>query len=176
MTELRGPIDGANQQQAEREQQPVRHTVDTITSDALDQLYARLELLTARLEPLPDSEYLDQLLNGGPGRTVQLLGQGLWKERDRALAAEQRAEQAEAAIRRVRAVAEELIKHGCPWSGDTPGAGRAIRAALDEPKESRPRAAPTRSSTSTADSSTSARPFAIRTANPSALAPSAQCA
>lgn len=45
MTEPRGPIGWANQQQTEREQQPTRHTVDTITSDALDQLYARIATL-----------------------------------------------------------------------------------------------------------------------------------
>ncbi|MCX4540473.1 hypothetical protein [Streptomyces sp. NBC_01565] len=48
MTEPRGPIDWARQQQTEREQraeQPGRHTVDTITSDALDQLYARIDTL-----------------------------------------------------------------------------------------------------------------------------------
>lgn len=37
-----GPIGWARRAQAEREKQPVRHTVDTITSDALDELYIRL--------------------------------------------------------------------------------------------------------------------------------------
>lgn len=46
-----------------------------------------------------------------------------------------RADQAEAALGRVRAVAEELIKYGCPWTGSEPEAGRRTLAALEPPKE-----------------------------------------
>lgn len=50
MTGPRGPIDWANQQQAEREQQPARHTADTITDNDLDELYAEREQLLAELD------------------------------------------------------------------------------------------------------------------------------
>ncbi|SDM76793.1 hypothetical protein [Streptomyces wuyuanensis] len=45
-----------------------------------------------------------------------------------------RAERAEAAIERVRAVAADLAK-GCPWSGSEPYAAERILTALEEPKE-----------------------------------------
>lgn len=46
-----------------------------------------------------------------------------------------RAEHAEAALGRVRAVAEELIKYGCSWTGSEPEAGRRILTALESPQE-----------------------------------------
>lgn len=36
---------------------------------------------------------------------------------------------------RIRAIANELIEHGCPWDGNEPEAGRRILTALEPPKE-----------------------------------------
>ncbi|MFD9569959.1 hypothetical protein ACFWBI_08955 [Streptomyces sp. NPDC059982] len=105
-------------------EQPVRHTADTITDDDLDQLYAELERY--RLA------WSSARSRAGGARIAWRCWFRLAEKR------RIRAEQAEAALARVRAVAEELIKHGCPWSGDSPGAGRAILAALNEPKGTRP--------------------------------------
>ncbi|MFE3762300.1 hypothetical protein ACFXPI_11105 [Streptomyces sp. NPDC059104] len=115
-----GPIGAALRAADARDQRPAsgRHTADTITDDELDQLYAALR--DARGEA-------DRYFHNG----LKSTGQADMRAYD----AEQRAKQAEAALARVRAVAEELIKHGCPWSGDTPGAGRAVLAALNQQKE-----------------------------------------
>lgn len=40
-------------------------------------------------------------------------------------------EQLLAAVERARAIADELTQTGCPWTGDEPGAGRRILAALN---------------------------------------------
>ncbi|MFJ8163838.1 hypothetical protein ACIRBY_23325 [Streptomyces sp. NPDC096136] len=85
--------------------QPTRHTVDTITSDALDELYARIDTLTAVCRS-------NKRAYAGAVADVQ--------------AAEQRAEQAEAALARVRQLASNWIvlrTHG--------GAAYELRAALD---------------------------------------------
>ncbi|MGW8988702.1 hypothetical protein ACWGRF_02005 [Streptomyces zhihengii] len=39
-------------------------------------------------------------------------------------------EQLLAAVERARVIADELTQTGCPWTGDEPGAGRRILAAL----------------------------------------------
>jgi hypothetical protein len=124
VTERTGPIDWARQQQAEREhavpgcgdakphpahrymqhakvsrclgaeQQPARHTADTITSDALDQLYTeRDEARTAAAR---------YFTNG-----TQAVEEAGW----RAHHAEQRAEQAEAALTRARGYAAHLDQY-----------------------------------------------------------------
>lgn len=111
-------------------EQPVRHTVDTITSDALDQLHARIATL--------------EHVAAGNKRHVQLIVPDL----EAALA---RAEQAEAAVARV--TSPEAIRAAAMAIGDAAltHLGRdlgtihvetiaeaAIRAALDAPKEPRP--------------------------------------
>lgn len=68
-------------------EQPVRHTADTITSDALDQLYTRAEQAE---------------------RVAQSAARDTAKALTDYLAAEQRAEQVEAAITRVLAFCDEL--------------------------------------------------------------------
>ncbi|MFE3326858.1 hypothetical protein [Streptomyces sp. NPDC059176] len=52
----RGPIGAARRAAAEREQREAqRHTIDTITSDALDALYRQIEKLTATIRAFPDA-------------------------------------------------------------------------------------------------------------------------
>ncbi|THA56125.1 hypothetical protein [Streptomyces sp. A1136] len=111
-----GPHAWAEHYAAQRDQHPVRHTVDTITSDALDQLYARIDTLTAVCRS-------NQRAYVGAVKEIQ--------------AAEQRAEQVETALARVRAAAEQLIEHGSFWDGCEPGAGRTILDAI-ELQEPRP--------------------------------------
>jgi NAD-dependent SIR2 family protein deacetylase len=77
-------------------EQPVRHTVDTITSDALDQLYADRDEARAAA---------DRYLTNGT-KAVERLH---WRAHN----AEQRAEQAEAAITRVRAAHLETADGRC---------------------------------------------------------------
>ena len=103
-----GPIDHARTAQQARQtgQAGGRHTVDTITSDALDQLYREIDTLTAVC------------------RSNKQAYIGAVKD---AMAATQRAERDEAAIERVRALAHELITN----YGQSTEAGRDILAALD---------------------------------------------
>ncbi|MFB6809439.1 hypothetical protein [Streptomyces sp. NPDC056387] len=137
-----GPIGAARRAQAEREQRaaepkclmpgfmgcscdhtigcqdprqtdprPGRHTADTITDDELDDLYAERD---------------------ANERRAKAYGQSWLAAQTRLKQAEQRAEQSAAAIARVRAAIA---------SADWPHAqiyARAIRAALDEPKEPTP--------------------------------------
>lgn len=117
-----------------------RYTASTITDDALDALYRRIETL--------------EHVAAGNKRHVQLIvpdmdrlareneqlraGRETWKakaeeiERDRDIHCAE-LEQAQAAIDRVRALADELFV-----AGPTPehcDAGRRIFAVLDQPKE-----------------------------------------
>lgn len=85
-----------------------RHTVDTITSDALDALYARLE----------QAEDLLRIAHDTSNRSET--------ERARAV---QRAERAEAAITRVH---DAIAPYSWPHA-QVPAA--KVRAALDEPQE-----------------------------------------
>lgn len=115
------------------EQQPARHTVDTITGSDLDQLYARIHYLTGYTATL-ETYAAEQ-------RTIVEQTQDLLRianatsntsEAERAHAV-QRAEKAEAANTRVRKLANDwaiLRTHG--------SAAYELRAALDEPKEPRP--------------------------------------
>lgn len=118
-------------------EQPVRHTVDTITDDDLDQLYARIATL--------------EHVAAGNKRHVQLIVPDLQAALARAEQAEHerdtacrafntvtlRLDDAEAAIARVRALAEQLAseEHLAAAYAD---AARRIRTALDERKEPRP--------------------------------------
>jgi hypothetical protein len=127
-TQQPGPIGCARHYATQREQRPARHTVDTITSDALDQLYARIETL--------------EHVAAGNKRHVQLIVPDL----EAALA---RAEQAEAALARVRAEldainrdAERLDPDCADFQAGYGDASARVRAALDEPKEPRTAAAP----------------------------------
>jgi hypothetical protein len=72
-------------------EQPARHTVDTITSDALDQLYADRDEARAAA---------DRYLTNGT-KAVERLH---WRAHN----AEQRAEQAETALARVRAELDRI--------------------------------------------------------------------
>jgi hypothetical protein len=138
VTEPRGPIDWARQQAAEREaaasydkafdvpppdeaapyirerlavrrEQPIRYTADTITDPALDQLYAERD---------------------ANERRALAYGQA-W------LAAEQRAEQAETAIARVRKLAADMRTWASP-RGLANHYADSVETALDESKEPRP--------------------------------------
>jgi len=125
------PIDWARHYAAQREQQPARHTVDTITSDALDALYEMLdatqETELARQLATADkafySAHLRAARNGAAlARAQRALASTILQARRwaaRARAAEQRAEQAEAelsenlgvirALRRQRDTAEATV-------------------------------------------------------------------
>lgn len=173
MTEPTGPIDWARQQQAEREQQPARHTADTITSDALDQLYARIETLEHVAESnkeayklvVLDAQAATQLLRDGKAALRQAALDQLtdreaisyWTHQtqlarehsyydNRALASTvvqarrwaARAEEAEAAIARVRDTAtcwEQMPSDRYVYIHE---AARALRTALGEAEEPQP--------------------------------------
>jgi acyl-CoA reductase-like NAD-dependent aldehyde dehydrogenase len=110
-------------------EQPVRHTVDTITSDALDQLYAERDEARAAA---------DRYFTNGT-KAVEELN---WRAHN----AEQRAEQAETANARVRAFCDRFDSIACaalgtPVSDYDRALARAadlIRSALTAPKEPRP--------------------------------------
>ncbi|MFJ4009430.1 DUF6011 domain-containing protein [Streptomyces sp. NPDC090026] len=78
------------------------------------------------------------------GQAAPVDWQAIAKQRERELKAVGEAQhRAEAALARVRAVAEELIRHGCPWSGNVPGAAEQVLAAMkDEPGPTNPAVAP----------------------------------
>ncbi|THA82753.1 hypothetical protein [Streptomyces sp. A0592] len=107
-------------------EQPARHTVDTITSDALDQLYAEREQLRAALDHQAQElatwrATVATLDSGAPGTPRH------------------RAEQAEAAIARAREVEEQWRLHFLATGEAAGGHALAmVRAALDEPREPRP--------------------------------------
>ncbi|WP_406078694.1 DUF559 domain-containing protein [[Kitasatospora] papulosa] len=65
-----------------------RRSVEEITDDELRSLYDRLDLLIARHQPLSDKQHMEELLAGDPDATLRLVSQSMWKERDRAIAAE----------------------------------------------------------------------------------------
>ncbi|MGW7435683.1 hypothetical protein [Streptomyces sp. NPDC054849] len=171
MTEPSGPIGAALPAQAEREQpvckfpqgchrvvacnpgcgapipaaeQPGRHTVDTITDDALDQLYARLDAIESGM-PQPLLKYVQQV-NDIEAQRAQLPDE----ERQRREAADApllriqllhllaRADRAEAAIARVRETAACWERMPSDRHVYIHEAARALRVALDEPKEPRP--------------------------------------
>jgi hypothetical protein len=81
-----------------------RHTVDSITSDNLDELYARIATL--------------EHVAAGNKRHVQLIAPDL--------------ERAEAALDRVRALAED-IRHGAAWTANHAAIADRINAAIDQP-------------------------------------------
>ncbi|MFI8360744.1 hypothetical protein ACIGD1_11350 [Streptomyces sp. NPDC085612] len=108
-------------------EQPVRHTADTITAEALDALYAEIERM--KLLVAASSE---------PGHAARM-----------AAAAEQRARQAEAAIDRVRDVFHRIERARREVCGITDplatgyriglnDAEQALHTALDGPKEPTP--------------------------------------
>ncbi|MEU6756950.1 hypothetical protein [Streptomyces sp. NPDC046685] len=114
MTERTSPSDWVRQQQTEREQQPARHTVDTITSDARNQLHAELEYF--------------QQLTAEQGQALSRATRAREEQRTRA-------EQAEAAITRVRDTAtcwEQMPSDRHVYIHE---AARALHAALDQQKE-----------------------------------------
>lgn len=65
-----------------------RRSAAEITEDELRALYDRLDLLVARHQPLSDKAHMEALLASGPDGTLRLVSQSMWKERDRAIAAE----------------------------------------------------------------------------------------
>ncbi|MER7047750.1 hypothetical protein [Streptomyces jumonjinensis] len=119
-----------------------RHTADTITSDDLDQLYARISALEAVAASnrrhvqhlVPELEAADTARHALRTRAEQTEARLLRaatiaaEERDRSVAAEQRAEQAEAAIERVTTVCHDL-----PYEHVA-----RILAALDQDQEPTP--------------------------------------
>lgn len=112
----RGPIDWARQQQTEREQQPARKLLDQMSDAELAALYERAD----RAERLARSAARD---------TAKALADYL--------AAEQRAEQAEAAITRVRNLAADMRTWASP-RGLANHYADSIETALDGPKEFTP--------------------------------------
>lgn len=113
MTKPRGPIDWARQQAAEREQQPARKLLDQMSDAELTALYER-------------AEKAERVARSAARDTAKALTDYL--------AAEQRAEQAEAAAVRVHALAAEWARVGldpnaCIGMSD---AADAIRAALTQ--------------------------------------------
>ncbi|MFJ6935715.1 hypothetical protein [Streptomyces sp. NPDC101132] len=96
--------------------EPRRHTADTITDDELDALYARI----ATLEGVCRSNKRAYV---GAVQDCQ--------------AAEQRAEQAEAAIARVRAWCDQLDSNArrLSWSAPVHPVAANVRHFLDQPKE-----------------------------------------
>lgn len=109
-----------------------RHTADTITDDALDQLYAQLDELHQEIAAagtaLADmarkrNEQMDRADRAEADRKT--LGQT-------ALGYQQRAWDAEAAIRRVQHVAA-LIHAGAPWTANRHNTAARIRAAIAGP-------------------------------------------
>ncbi|MFI8278548.1 hypothetical protein ACIGBH_27480 [Streptomyces sp. NPDC085929] len=122
------PIDWARQQQTEHEQrpaeQPARHTVDTITSDALDQLYAEIAMQTQWAVTYKSAWHSAQARAVGRRDAIA------------------RAEQAEAALTRARGYAAHLDQYADATASVADRAlFRAIatdlRAALD-PQEPTP--------------------------------------
>ncbi len=91
---------------------PARPTVNTITSDQLDELYDRLEKLAQTIHAFPDANDAANLAHARA-------------QRDRFIA---RARHAEAAITRVRAVACDAETYE-----DASDVIAAVRSALDEP-------------------------------------------
>ncbi|MFC9268970.1 endonuclease domain-containing protein [Streptomyces zhihengii] len=65
-----------------------RRSAEEITDEELSVLYDRLDLLVARHQPLSDRAHLEALLEGDPDERLRLVSQSMWKERDRAVAAE----------------------------------------------------------------------------------------
>lgn len=95
----------------------------------------RLCVLLARLEPLEDRQHLETLLQGD-GNTVQLLAQSAWKERDRALAAEDRVHALEAEVAAARKYAAEMRDFASPHGVSVHYADQ-LEAAMDRAKEGR---------------------------------------
>ncbi|MFJ3170615.1 hypothetical protein ACIPJK_07495 [Streptomyces roseus] len=141
-------------------EQPARYTVDTITSDSrrtsMRNLLDRADrgVLAASEAALLRQQIHEELSIAAQARVnldevraerdanerrAEAYGQA-WK------AAEQRAKQAEATIARVRALADRLDLLACAALGTpvssvdkaTAATANLIRAALDEPKETRP--------------------------------------
>ncbi|WP_327413208.1 hypothetical protein [Streptomyces sp. NBC_01233] len=141
-------------------EQPVRHTVDTITDNDLDQLYGQLGLARHLLANVQQTS--TEALNRAEKaeRVAESAARDAAKALTDYLAAEQRAEQAEAAkaalkrahvalaeqsgrdqaaIARAREVEEKWRLHFLATGEAAGGHALAmVRAALDEPKEPRP--------------------------------------
>ncbi|MEU8760679.1 hypothetical protein [Streptomyces sp. NPDC048659] len=125
--------------------QPDRHTADTITSDALDQLYADLEQAEAERDRYRSCWHSarDRAQALGEGTLRHVADRDAWKAwtkkaeeavqywYDAAVERLERAKQAEAATERVRAYAADLDRAG--WT--QAAIARRIRTALDEQQE-----------------------------------------
>lgn len=95
--------------------------INDLTSDMLDQLYARLEKAELKAEAMTaamQSTATDALKHRGCH--MKLMAQCI------------RAEKAEATLTAVRAIAEELIAEGATEHGYFGDAGRRIRVVLDQ--------------------------------------------
>lgn len=108
-------IGGAAWDEPKEQHMTIRHTADSITSDALDQLYDQLADHEKRIQRL----------------TTELRR---YTDRDSAEATADsyahRAEHAETAIARVRRIAD-LIDAGAPWTVSHRDTANRIREALD---------------------------------------------
>ncbi|MER6198008.1 hypothetical protein ABT234_11670 [Streptomyces sp. NPDC001586] len=106
MTEPRGPIDAARQQNAERAQQPARKLLDQLSDRELVELYERAEKAERHFQLT--AEHLEE--------TLRRLGEtrsALTAEADLSRRVLERVEQAEAAIARVRAAHLETADGRC---------------------------------------------------------------
>ncbi|WP_338683890.1 hypothetical protein QD712_25690 [Streptomyces acidiscabies] len=109
-----------------------RHTVDSIASDALDDLYGRLDAAERAIGEAREGQ-------AALGRGVtfwaalatrhQEWGQRRWNAWKSARA---RAQQQQAALGRVRALAED-IRRGTPWAANHDNIANRINAAIDQP-------------------------------------------
>jgi hypothetical protein len=112
-----GPIDWARQQQTEREQHPVRKLLDQMSDAELAHLYGERDLAVSLLARVRATSA--QLINNANARAdkAEQVARSAAQDAARALtgylAAEQRAEQAEAAIARVRAAHLETADGRC---------------------------------------------------------------
>lgn len=121
-------------------EQPVRHTVDTITSDALDQLYARIAWLEQALATVADCfhENADDLeaalrlfQRARKARVSTVIQARRWAARARTV---------EATVEHVRALTDAFAdpKHRGKVGIPHGLIAYTFRAVLDEPKEPTP--------------------------------------
>lgn len=109
-----------------------RHTVDSITSDDLDQLYDRLDAVERAIKEAREGQATlgsDVVFWAALAEHHQEWGQRRWNAWKSARA---RAQQQQAALDRVRALAED-IRRGAPWTANHDNIANHINAAIDGP-------------------------------------------
>lgn len=138
---------GAHPCTAPQPEQPARHTVDTITDAALNELYATIRRLNYRAQNAESklAAYTRAVATWNVNERGTYIPHASLAAIARAAGTDilgsvrhlryfARVEQAEAAIDRVRAIANQIALDS-PWGRTT---ADRIRAALDNPKESAP--------------------------------------